>query len=657
MNRIKRNDKYEYQYNYHPFYFYIKVIVMIIIGTAFLLSPFIFSMVAIISITYHINYLLGCIFALVYIMKISSCVVRIKAKYSTSVIESMLDIPLEETHELSVIVSDIALKLGVKKPELIKITFDYNMSIELLPTFNKGRIKCELNLVCGLPYLIACNPVHLKGALAHELYHLKNDRYYLLYILDCVINELNKMRSTRQINRFSRRLHSQYCRLFTWYLKFALLNTRAASRVNEYRSDAASASIIGPIESARSLLSDYIYSNYFIYVQRPSLYRLANNHPTLPHESFKKMASAFKMPISFERLCRWLKWSLNDLTNSYSTHPSITDRIINLNISSQSADALPAVISECLLESGMEPQKVKLIQSIGISEINDLSAAEYIFGENFSSLCRQMEEVWILKYNNWWKNQYVYHQSRIEKLQQLELKVQNNVNYPVEQLRIAWIMKGLLGAEDAIPYYRAVLAKYPNQIVCMKNLGEILIDLDDPEGEVLLQKVMEREPYTIVNLSSKIIAYHTRNGRLEVAASVKRFFQSWHDIAGEMNRAIYNFTDDYQLQATAMSERDIRYLIQIIQDRVSEAEQIYLFRKNLEHLSVSPRDMIVVKITKDITSNIKTIQNELKDLECFPGFYTYFAKNTLTKKMLKSLKPDFLVWDIRTSIPSGKDLP
>ena len=153
------------------------------------------------------------------------------------------------------------------------------------------------------------------------------------------------------------------------------------------------------------------------------------------------------------------------------------------------------------------------------------------------------------------------------------------------------------------------------------------------------------------------IVYHTRNGRLEVAASVKRFFQSWHDIASEMNRAIYNFTDDYQLQATAMSERDIRYLIQIIQDRVSEAEQIYLFRKNLEHLSVSPRDMIVVKITKDITSNIKTIQNELKDLECFPGFYTYFAKNTLTKKMLKSLKPDFLVWDIRTSIPSGKDLP
>ncbi len=408
---------------------------------------------------------------------------------------------------LFAIIDRLSSKLRVPSLQWVLVTEEYNAAVTQRPRF--GLFGSRNTLLLGFPLLQSLSTEDLTAVLAHEFGHLSgNHGRFTGWLYRAVRSYVALLESTgnnRPLERF-----------LEWYVPRLSALTFPLRRQNEYEADAVSAEVVGARRAAQALTNVHVRGalegEFWRAVQRKSF-----DSPHPPASLFLDWEQRVQaQPPADAREA--LKRSLEEVTGSTDTHPSLADRLQKL-----------AVLPE-------------------VEDPPATSAARELLGAHYIAVAEQAGYRWSAKVHKEWQEQYESMQDKRQRLATLEQRATERALTPEEAFARADLNEDVHPDADPLPLFRAVLELDPQHSGARFSCARVLLLRDDAAGVELMKPFETGGDPRLRSIASALLSrYYERTGNRQAAADSLTRAEGAHaeQVARERAREELNIDDEF----------------------------------------------------------------------------------------------------------------
>ncbi|MGM0884409.1 MAG: M48 family metallopeptidase [Bacillota bacterium] len=475
-----------------------------------------------------------------------------------------IEVSPKKAPELYKKIEEIRKKLGSPTIHHILLVDEWNASIVQNPRL--GPFGWYKNyLVIGVPLMQGLTEEDFHFVIAHELGHLSNShgrfgtwiyrtRKSWSRILERLENE--KHWSTFLFKPFFRR----YFPRFDAY-SFVM------ARAQEFEADEYGARVAGSNHAGTALIQLSV-TGLFLYREFwPSIYSLASEQSHPPKDVYFQLKNALRSPIAKDKIEGWLNESLSEETSWEDTHPSLKERLDNLQMN----ENLPPLTL------------ITAASDIYLHSIEDVMMTA------FSEDWREHEKAE-------WKERYQYVLQSKQTLSDLETRAFTENLSLDEQWEQAVLTEELLSEDKALPLFQKI-ADVDGLPEAHFAAGRILIAKNEASGAHYLTKAMELDRHIIIPASKILARFYYEN-------DMEEQFDHYYSIF--MNES--EFKEIFEFERSAVRDED-RFtdhslpedIVQEIKSKLQifpEIVEAQLVQKELQAYPDEPCFVLALKINK-----------------------------------------------------------
>jgi len=429
-------------------------------------------------------------------------------------------------------------------------------------------------LFVGLPLLQIFSVAELRAVLAHEAAHLsaRHGRfsswmYRLRRSWETVFSQIERPGRSRRLFSF-RPLILKFIR---WFWPRFNAYAFVLSRSNEFEADAVSAQIAGPQAAAQALWRSELGARFLSENFWPSVWREATTRAEPPDDVFGHMHQALFDGAPDEEMHRWQEEAFRVSTDNRDTHPCLRERLEMLSVD-------PA---DGPVDSALCPAQ---------------SAGEALLGEALPTIQQDIQREWIADVAKTWRDRNNQTGLLKERLNRFS-KTGNGSSATAEVLwERAQTMMNLEGDEAAEGTLRELLVKRPQHAGANFCLGRFLLDKGDPEGEALLERVIESNEESAPDVFEQLHVYFQRTGRADKLAELRNRVYQYEEAAAAAQIERSSITPRDRLLPHGLTDEELVSLREVLlkEPDIACAD---LVQKELQH-SLRQR-VFVLSINRD----------------------------------------------------------
>jgi len=457
----------------------------------------------------------------------------------------------------------------------VRITADFNASVQMIPRLGVFGLNRSY-LFLGLPLMCALTTDQFTAVLAHELAHSssRHDRFSVwIYRLRQTWSRLFAELHAQNATGLSRWWRGPIVAFVDWYWPRFHAWAFVLSRADEYEADRLAAECAGAACTAEALFRLECLSRRLGDKFWDELTLQARAEAEVADNFLERLVGFLDTHPDPADASRWIDQSFQALTGTADTHPSLSDRLKSLG---------PGVS----VVSGFPP-------------VPRPSAAETLLEPSLHEITGDVNRQWRKENSLRWQN--IYHQARrlerqLESVAAPVVETTDPTDGDVDQ---AWqharLVCDLQGPAAAEPLLRQVLDRQPSHALANVTLGRHLLDHGNPEGEVLLRRVVDEEDNELIPVACQgLIAYFQQQGQLDRLREAKAVLSRFETSQAEAARERATVTAADRFLPHELERRDLERLQKQLGD-VSELANAWLVRKDVQYFRRKPLFVLVVQ--------------------------------------------------------------
>ncbi|MDB6079598.1 MAG: hypothetical protein JWO82_3345 [Akkermansiaceae bacterium] len=393
----------------------------------------------------------------------------------------------EEAPELFQLISMTGARAGGIRFHEVLINSSLNASIVQLPRLGVfGWYRSTL--VIGLPLLQTLSPIEFQAVLAHEFGHSGQSDGKIgswLCRTRCTWEKV-----AEQMNGTS--LCPLFAKFFHWFWPRINAPALVLSRSNEFSCDRFAAQLTSTDILCRALQRLAIQSQRVDEDFWKPLLATSQDVPDPPANTVEKLMLFLRQAPDPVKASRWLSTELKFRTKTFSTHPSLAERLERLGRPVDPTQATPP------------------------AEPGETAAESLLPAALFASLQKQLSEQWsTAARGEWW----IKHQGAKDGATE-GAQGQNS-----REIRQAWNRIAALARLDGLAKVQsdilALLTRKPDHCGALFLRGCHLAKEGDPHAIGFLERAAN-DPTLAVQTFETLAEYHDRAGQKEELAAVRR---------------------------------------------------------------------------------------------------------------------------------------
>jgi len=463
-----------------------------------------------------------------------------------------------------------------KAPKIDEIVLDMDMNAAAIQVPRFGMLGFYKNyLLLGLPLMIALPKDEMRSVIAHEFGHFSGQHgkmggwiYRLNTTLMRIRESLAKHGGTFLFSKF-----------FDWYQpRFDALSF-ALRRQNEYAADAAASAHAGADAAATALMR----VSYLDQVMQKGVWdRITERskvEPEAPRDAYLSLESQIEEAASKVDVATRLRRALATKTTYDDTHPSLTDRLLGL-------DRLPKDDQVALAE---------------LSKPVANSAAEEYLGSSLHIFLAQMSAEFNDHWKEGWKEIYQDHQNDRQELARLRDQMQREPLTWEQRSDLAFLTMRLGEPAPALDMFNAMAEERPADALTQFGLGEALLALDDPRGEMHLRDSFRLDMSYVPAATRLIAEFKSRNGNPDDLEELREEYYERMQEAQviEVERTSLTVTDRFE--PCKVSDQQREQIADQIRKR-NDVKRAWLVTKVIPYEMDQRTNILLVEPTKTLLS-------------------------------------------------------
>jgi Zn-dependent protease with chaperone function len=389
---------------------------------------------------------------------------------------------------------EIRVRLNTLRFHRILISHEFNACVIQRPAL--GIFGWSRNyLILGLPLMEALNPEEFKAILVHEMAHISRRDGRLghwLYRLRLGWEQVFAQLQNPS-NRRAKSLRSLSAKFADWFWPRFNAHAFVLSRTAEYLADRTAADFPGLQQHAiAGLCRVSAGQHFFADTFWPEIRCLAKQNATPPEDFLACFREILERTLANGEMEKHIAAALRRAQTNADTHPCPADRIKALGCSDLSPTLPP-----------LNPDRATQV-FLG-------SAGELIRREVNAEWRKELVESWTAENRK----------ASILQRQLVDIsgvKAGKDPDVIWDRARMQLQLENLQVAEEML---REVLEIAPHHINALLCLGQLLLDREEPEGEALVERAIEREPECIPDAAKILLQYFRRCGRADAIRTLE----------------------------------------------------------------------------------------------------------------------------------------
>lgn len=502
-------------------------------------------------------------------------------------------------------INSIRKKLNTRKIHEIILTKELNAALYQYPRF--GLFGFYKNyLIIGLPLLMSLNEDEMISVIAHELGHLSGNHSKFASWIYRVKSTWYKLMS--KLEEDDQKTTWIFNKFVKWYVPFLDAYSFVLMRSEEYEADKCAAIITNENISANALIKINVVAYYLDRKFWPKIYEETKNQKQPIDNVYNIMKNDLENNLSKEEISKYLNESLNRKTNSYDTHPALSERIKALNTDVQ-------------------------------LQYNKEIALTTLHNENTKDYTEEINENWKKSVQKWWLERHEYYERIRVKINELNKKRSNESLNIDEEFEYAEAMEVLEGSKEGLRVYQDMLNKHTNYPPALFAVGRILLHLNDEEGTHYIEKAIESNIGYTVEGCRLIHNYLIDCGKPEEAAKYYNRAMKFEEITklAKEERNSVRFSENYI--AHDLKENNLEEITTQLQN-YENIQEVYLIRKDVKYLKQFSLYILGIKFKNIMEDKQKSfVQKIVKEID-FPGEFFIVPltkKNTPLEEIMKKI--------------------
>lgn len=502
---------------------------------------------------------------------------------------------------LNLEIKSLRAQLKSVKVHQVILTPEFNAAVVQTPRL--GILGWHRNtLILGLELLLTLSPEQARAVLAHEFGHLSGNHsrfngwvYRVRTTWDKILHAYEDCNSLggRAMRKF-----------FNWYAPRFSAYTFALARANEYEADAIAAALTSPQTVAEALVNTHVTGGHVDQDYWAQYFKKADEQPEPEHPPWAGLTRFInESRLSGDQYAARLEQALQQVTAYHNTHPALKDRIAALNI----APMPPADVQQ--------------------------TAAGLWLGEQLPRVLADFDNDWLAKNRESWQKRYEYVTTGRQKLADLAGKALEDLTDD-ELWEKASLTEELVGDNDALPLYRTMQTRYPDNPNIAFAIGRMLYN---QQNEACLEQMQTalQNPQLALEACRYAYAFLENQNRLEEAKWWENTFDEQNRILTESEQERSQLQPGDPLEKADVPPETLKQIAASLKAH-KKVKRVWLACKRLKHYPEYPALAFVIELKGYVSNHAVTVQKiiESLNLDC-----THYAipKTGDFKKLAKQI--------------------
>jgi Zn-dependent protease with chaperone function len=465
-----------------------------------------------------------------------------------------IDLAPADHPELFATIERVRRHLRAPRAHRVLLTDDFNAAVVQLPRL--GVLGWQHNtLKLGLPLLQALSRRQFEAVLAHEYGHLSGSHGRLgawIYRSSVTIGRLyEKMESERHWASFV------FLPFFRWFWPRFSATSFVQRRAQEYAADRGGAEIAGARQMADALLALELRGAHLEAGYWEGVTRRADEVAQPDVGPFSEMGPRAFAAMREEDARRWLEQALAQPTGVDDSHPGLRDRLAALG----EAPRIPPPLLE--------------------------SAGHALLGGALPALAARLDAVWREQVAESWRQRFEQVRDARERMAQLDKAAAAGELSDAEQLERAELVEEQRGAGEALPLYRSLLSRRPDDPIVHFAVGRILAGQDDAACLEHLDAAIAAHPDAVIPGCQHAYGFLMRAGRAEQAEGYASRARRHHQMMEEARDERSELRLDGRYEHHGLGAAQLEPLLGFLRGQ-PEVKKVWLVRRQLVHFPDQP---------------------------------------------------------------------
>ena len=417
-----------------------------------------------------------------------------------------------EVPELFAVLDDLQQQLHSAPFHQVLLVDECNAAVVQVPRL--GVLGWSRNyLLLGLPLLDGLSRDEMRAVIAHEFAHLSGAHGRLshwLYRLRRSWEEVFKQLSRPQI-RGQVSFRPLALKYVDWFWPRFNAHAFVLSRQNEYEADAQAARVAGKQQIASALVRLKFLGRQLEANIWPEVWQIANRQAAPPDDVFARVRDGLRAGPKADECTRWMDEAFRIATSNNDTHPCLAERLRALGVTTQwPAAAVATAVSP--------------------------AAAECWLGGKYDKLRADINQRWRTQVAKQWRERNARAGALSHRLTSLDQAVpaaEADVDSLWDRVRV---LIDLRGDKSVEPLLRQILGQRPDHAPANFQLGRLLLEAGNGDGELYLERVMAEEDDAVPQACSLLREHYRRTGCADRIREVEARFDR-HEQAMAASRA------------------------------------------------------------------------------------------------------------------------
>lgn len=479
----------------------------------------------------------------------------------------------DEAPNLFRLLSILEKDYGSRSFRSVQITPHFNACVQSIPRWGVfGGSRSHLYI--GLPLMQSLTPDQFAAVLAHEFGHLssRHDRfstwiYRLRHTWWLVFQKLQAAHEKHSRTR----VRGFVIRFIDWYWPRIHAHAFVLSRANEYQADRLAADWGGVAPMTQALWRIECFGHRLNSDFWESLKLLARVREDVPDDIMARMKAFLEEQPTNHDANRWIEQSMQALTNSADTHPSLSDRL----------RALDQDVGEVALQGFPAPAQH--------------SADVALLGSSLQAITFDVNAQWVKENSLGWQS--VFHEAR-----RLEKRLESTEAAPAtltltaeQQWERARTVAQLEGTAASEPLLRELLVAHPLHGPAILTLGSHLLERGHREGEDFLRRILNEDEHELIPTACDILAAHFQKlGQSDQVRELRGIVSRFQEAQAAATKERNSVTAKDTFAAHGLTDFEVRELCKALADN-SSLHSAWLVQKKLQHFKKERLFVLVVR--------------------------------------------------------------